>query len=90
MHMLKSEAPPIDLTKNMLRRIMIVNFSLQKGGKYDLGIYMAGVVALSIIIEFVTADLVSVWFIAGWLAAMVIALFKVVSCGSSSCLSSCR
>ena len=40
--MLKSEAPPIDLTKNMLRRIMIVNFSLQKGGKYDLGIYMAG------------------------------------------------
>ena len=36
-----------------------------------------GVVALSIIIEFVTADLVSVWFIAGGLAAMVLALFKV-------------
>lgn len=35
------------------------------------------VVALSIIIEFVTADLVSVWFIAGGLAAMILALFKV-------------
>ena len=35
------------------------------------------VVALSIIIEFVTADLVSVWFIAGGLAAMVLALCKV-------------
>lgn len=36
-----------------------------------------GVVALSIIIEFVTADLVSVWFIFGGLVAMILALFDV-------------
>ena len=36
-----------------------------------------GVVALSIIIEFVTADLVSVWFIFGGLVAMILALFDM-------------
>ena len=42
------------------------------------GVYIwLGVVALSIIIEFVTADLVSVWFIFGGLVAMILALFDV-------------
>ena len=36
-----------------------------------------GVVALSIIIEFVTTDLVSVWFIFGGLLAMILALVDV-------------
>lgn len=36
-----------------------------------------GVVALSIIIEFLTADLVSVWFIFGGIVSMILALLKV-------------